>query len=131
MDRTEGSDRQAVLAGKDIVLEDNVITEEPEGGIIAQIDVSGTSMKTITVSDGKTAAEKVMITAENKHMPGDINGDGKQPNTRDVIMLLKHITGERVDAVKGALDTNGDGKVNTRDVINLLKYITGEAVELY
>ena len=63
-------------------------------------------------------------------MPGDINGDGKV-NTRDVIALLKNITGEKVDVVKDSLDVNGDSKVNTRDVITLLKAITGEDVVLH
>ncbi|MBQ9881195.1 MAG: InlB B-repeat-containing protein [Synergistes sp.] len=64
------------------------------------------------------------------HMPGDVNGDGKV-NTRDVIVLLKHITDESVYTVPGSTDINGDTKVNTRDVIVLLKYITGEPVEIH
>lgn len=57
-----------------------------------------------------------MLTAD----PGDANGDGAI-NAKDVIILLRLLTGWEEEINFAAADLNGDGKVNTRDVIALMR----------
>ena len=93
------------------------VTDEPDTEKTDETDTEKTDEPGTDIPDVPSAAP----------LFGDVNADGKV-NTRDVIALLKHITGETVKVDENALDINGDGKVNTRDVITLLKYITGEDI---
>lgn len=64
-----------------------------------------------------------------KHMPGDVNGDGRV-NLRDVIRLNQFVAGWKVTVVDNSTDINGDGRVNLRDVIRLNQYVAGWKVEI-
>lgn len=57
---------------------------------------------------------------------GDANGDGKI-NARDVILIMKHITGDDAELAPTA-DYNSDGVINAKDVILVMKYLTGHSV---
>lgn len=65
----------------------------------------------------------------SKHMPGDINNDGKV-NLRDVIRLNQYVAGWNVTVDSGSTDVNGDGKTNLRDVIRLNQYVAGWNVSI-
>ena len=64
------------------------------------------------------------------HKPGDITGDNKV-TTKDLLRLMKYLSGENVEVQTSALDVNGDGKINMKDLVRLLKYLAGENVEIF
>lgn len=55
---------------------------------------------------------------------GDVNGDD-MINTKDVILLRKHLTGSSVEVGPGA-DANADGSVNESDLALLREYVAGK-----
>jgi hypothetical protein len=64
------------------------------------------------------------------HKPGDVTGDGIV-NTKDLLRLMKYLSGENVTVSEGALDVDGNGVVNPKDLVRLLKYLSGEDVEIF
>ena len=64
------------------------------------------------------------------YFPGDISGDGRV-DSRDVLTLLRYLSGWDVTVVDEALDVNGDGESDFRDVTDLLQYIAGWNVVLH
>jgi hypothetical protein len=61
-------------------------------------------------------------TTEPVHLPGDINGDGKE-NNKDVTYLFRMISANPND-IPPECDINGDGKINNKDVTYLFRYIS-------
>lgn len=55
---------------------------------------------------------------------GDVNSDGVL-DQRDVVRLMKYLTGADITVAEPALDTNGDGFVDTKDMTHLLKLLAG------
>ncbi|MBQ3427703.1 MAG: leucine-rich repeat protein [Clostridia bacterium] len=65
----------------------------------------------------------------SRHIPGDINGDGKV-NNQDGTFLLRHLAGWNVSVDETALDITGDDKVNNQDGTILLRYLAGWSVTI-
>lgn len=58
-----------------------------------------------------------------EHLQGDVNSDGTV-DQRDVVRLMKYLTGADITVSVPALDINGDGDVDTKDLTHLLKLIS-------
>ena len=65
----------------------------------------------------------------NNVLPGDVNSDGKV-NMKDVLVLKKHLAGQKVDIDFIAADVNVDGTVNTTDLQLIKKYLAGWKIKL-
>lgn len=60
---------------------------------------------------------------------GDANSDG-EVNSKDVVMMKKHLAGYKVDINLAACDVNGDNTVNSKDVVMVMKKLAGYDVVL-
>lgn len=60
---------------------------------------------------------------------GDANNDGTV-NSKDVVMMKKHLAGYTVDIDLSVCDVNGDGAVNSKDVVLVMKKLAGYDVAL-
>lgn len=69
----------------------------------------------------------VTVTAvfEKIILRGDVNGDGTV-DPRDLIRMMKYLSGEDVEVAEENLDVNGDGSVNSADLVRLMKNISDE-----
>ncbi len=62
--------------------------------------------------------------------PGDINSDG-EVNNKDVVIIFKYLSGEKVKCDEFALDVNYDGYSDNKDVAALFRYVSGGDVNAY
>ncbi|MBR2310964.1 MAG: dockerin type I repeat-containing protein [Oscillospiraceae bacterium] len=69
------------------------------------------------------------VSAEEKTLYGDVNGDGKV-NNRDLGLLQQYVNGFDVDVDVEAADVTHDDKVNNRDLGLLQQYVNGFDVDL-
>ncbi len=67
--------------------------------------------------------------AENKNLPGDVNGDGKVDG-KDLLRLSRSLAGAGVEISAKNADCNGDGKIDGKDLVRLARYLAGANVEL-
>ena len=65
-----------------------------------------------------------MLTEEDTHIPGDVNGDG-EVNLKDLVALAQKVAGWEVDVDENALDVSGDGDVDLADVAKLAQHLAG------
>lgn len=61
--------------------------------------------------------------------PGDVNEDGKT-NNRDLVLLIRYLSGWKVQINAFAADTDGDGGLTMKDAALLQRYLNGWDVEL-
>lgn len=66
---------------------------------------------------------------KNEHIGGDTDGDGRV-DLRDVISLMRYLSGDKTFTARDAIDVNGDGRVDVADVLYLLQYTIGNHDEL-
>ena len=64
------------------------------------------------------------------HTAGDINEDGAV-DARDLVRLMKCLSGNPITVNPASLDVNGDGSFTAKDLLRLLKYISGYDVEIF
>ncbi len=81
-----------------------------------------TTTQTTTATTTATATSTQPTTTERKFIYGDTNADGVI-NTKDVLLLRKHLAKWDVTIDADAADCNADGKVNTKDLLLLRKYL--------
>ena len=97
-------------------------------GVVTAVG-NGTATITVTTASGsKTATCKVVVNIPSI-LYGDANNDGKV-NSKDVVMMKKHLAGYSVNIYLGNCDVNIDGKVNSKDVVMVMKYLAGYNVVL-
>lgn len=75
---------------------------------------------------GKVLEEKTIARLAK---PGDVDGNGSI-ETDDVILLVRHMAGWKVEISQTGADADGNGKIETDDVILLVRYMAGWKVEL-
>lgn len=80
--------------------------------------------------DGETATNENGFTTHlcpgcgEQILFGDVNLDGKL-NAKDVTLIMRSLTGIKVNMDASTRDVNGDGKYNAKDVILLMKLVVG------
>jgi hypothetical protein len=81
-----------------------------------------------SIYGGMTVTSIKDITWIERHIKGDVDGDGRV-TTADALEILKYVAGLRSlivgDAARAAADVNGDGKIDTADAMAVLRIVAG------
>ena len=93
----------------------------------ATVETEGSKHKECTVCGYVMQIETIPVL---EYMLGDINGDNVL-NNKDLIRLLKYLSGWDVEVNTKALDVNGDKAVNNKDLTRLFRYLAGQKVEIF
>lgn len=103
------------------------VSAEVQGDVeqigIYQYKISGEGQLIYTLENGTKRVVNVHL-----YNYGDVNSDGKI-TANDVLLIRKHIAGQKVNIVKLAADANGNGKITASDVLLVREYAAGQDVE--
>lgn len=96
---------------------------------VTQLIDAGVDITPIIPTD-PTTVQPTETTAEptsSNVMYGDANGDDKV-TASDVLIIRKHISGQKVSINTDVADVTLDGKITASDVLIIRKYISGQSV---